>query len=129
MNIAVSVQSLLNLAVYGVQVRFLLLVAVVTLVDQTDAGVDTISSSLANVDSVVLQGIEYELHISAMVEYSIECHDRMFFAEFFENKHCAVFLHVVRLWVAILPQELDGHHGACVNGLGRVFATCFCENT
>jgi hypothetical protein len=128
MNVAVGIQRLLNLAVNRVKILLLLLVRVVALVDEADAGVDAVRRSLAHVDAMVLQGVEDQLDVATVVEYSIECDNGMFFAKFLQNKHGAVLLHIVRFRIAILPQELDGHHWTGVDGLGCVFAASFRQN-
>ena len=75
MHVAVCVQCCLDLAVNRVKIYFLLLTAVVTLVYETDAGINAICSCLPHVDTVILQRVKYQLDVPAVVEYPIERHN------------------------------------------------------
>ena len=100
-GVAVCVEGLLDLAVDDVQVHLLLLVAVITLVDETDARIDAIGSCLPHMDPMVFEGVEDEFHVSVLVEYSIEGHDGELLAEFFQDQDGAVLLHVVGLGITV----------------------------
>lgn len=133
-GVAVRVQGLLYLPVNDVEVDLLLLVAVVALVDEADAGIDALGGRLPHVQPMVLEGVEDELYISfssissILIEYSIECHDRVLLAELSEHEDRAVLLHVVGFGVAVFLQELYGRRWPLVDGLGRILAACLGED-